>query len=59
METEIRRETVLSPEYDALSRPIEQTHIKVGVNVLAIDELVSMIHCTSNIFLHVRILHVV
>jgi len=48
MESEIRRETVLSPDYDPLSRPTDQTHIKVGINVLAIDELVSIVSTHLN-----------
>ena len=40
-ETEIRSETVLAASYDPVSRPKSQTHVKAGLNVLAIDELVS------------------
>ncbi|XP_060557883.1 neuronal acetylcholine receptor subunit alpha-3-like isoform X2 [Ruditapes philippinarum] len=38
-ETEIRSETVLAASYDPVSRPKDQTHVKAGLNVLAIDEL--------------------
>ncbi|XP_045179220.2 neuronal acetylcholine receptor subunit alpha-2-like [Mercenaria mercenaria] len=38
-ETEIRSETVLDASYDPVSRPKLQTHVKAGLNVLAIDEL--------------------
>ncbi|XP_052788752.1 neuronal acetylcholine receptor subunit alpha-2-like [Mya arenaria] len=39
METEIRNQTVYSSGYDPISRPAEVTHVKIGLNVLAIDEL--------------------
>lgn len=39
-ETEIRSETVLNVNYDMISRPAAQTTIKMGISVLAIDELV-------------------
>ncbi|XP_053385826.1 neuronal acetylcholine receptor subunit alpha-2-like [Mercenaria mercenaria] len=38
-ETEIRTETVFDASYDPVSRPKSQTHVKAGLNVLAIDEL--------------------
>ncbi|XP_053385940.1 neuronal acetylcholine receptor subunit alpha-2-like [Mercenaria mercenaria] len=38
-ETEIRSETVLDASYDPVSRPKSQTHVRAGLNVLAIDEL--------------------
>ena len=39
-ETEIRNETVLSSSYDPVSRPDPQTTVKIGLSILAIDELV-------------------
>jgi hypothetical protein len=41
-ETEIRSETVLAAGYDMISRPSATTTVKVGISVLAIDELVSL-----------------
>ncbi|XP_060564950.1 neuronal acetylcholine receptor subunit alpha-4-like [Ruditapes philippinarum] len=38
-ETEIRSETVLAAGYDMISRPSATTTVKVGISVLAIDEL--------------------
>ncbi|KAL4217453.1 Glycine receptor subunit alpha-3 [Mactra antiquata] len=38
-ETEIRSETVLDASYDMISRPDAQTQVKVGISILAIDEL--------------------
>lgn len=49
METEIRNETVLSGSYDPVSRPRAQTHIKAGLSILAIDELVSFIYIVSGL----------
>ena len=42
-ETEIRSETVLAASYDAISRPATQTHVKIGLSILAIDELVRIL----------------
>lgn len=48
-ETEIRNETVLHYSYDPVSRPDSQTRVKVGLNILAIDELVRSLFYTTTI----------
>lgn len=42
-ETEIRTATVLNSSYDPVSRPHAETHIKAGLSILAIDDLVSFV----------------
>ncbi|XP_060603269.1 neuronal acetylcholine receptor subunit alpha-3-like [Ruditapes philippinarum] len=38
-ETEIRNEAILNSSYDPVSRPDSQTNVKIGLSILAMDEL--------------------